>query len=116
MSFELMDYYRDSQALYDECKNCMTYHVVIVMRDGSTFDGIMDDVDADNATILVGEDVIADDMEDPMERQESFGNRPRRRRRFRRFRRRKFPMRNIHRIGLLGYPFFVPPFPFFPGF
>lgn len=116
MSFELMDYYRDSQSLYDECKNCMTYHVVIVMRDGSTFDGIMDDVDADNATILVGEDVIADDMEEPMDRQESFGHRPRRRRRFRRFRRRKFPMRNIHRIGLLGYPFFVPPFPFFPGF
>ncbi|ELC8441117.1 hypothetical protein QYB59_000112 [Clostridium perfringens] len=115
MSLEVMDYYRDLQSLYDECKNCISYHIVMEMKDGTTFDGIIDEVDTDNVTVLVGEDVIMDDPEDPMGRQRPpMGGRPRRR--FRRFRRRKFPIRNINRFGLLGFPFIGPPFPFFPIF
>lgn len=113
MSLERIDYYRDLQPLHDKCKRLISFHVIITMADGSTIDGIIEDVDRERVVVLVGEDVMeAEDENEPNpQRQFHGGGRPRRR--FRRFRRRGFPLGNVAALALLGYPFFAPPFPFY---
>lgn len=90
------------------------------MNDGSTCDGIIEGVDEDKITVLVGEDVIIDDNGDTTSRQRPIGyNQPNR---YRRFRRRGFPIDGVNRMELLRYPFIYPgypypypyPYPFFP--
>ena len=100
MSLEINDYNRDSQSLHEDCRKYMYCHVMLVMRDGTMMDGIIENVDPENVTMLVGEDVMEED--DGQHRQ--FGGR---RRRFRRFRRRRFPFRDLARLFL-----FFTPFPF----
>lgn len=116
MNLEGNNYYRDLQSLQDECKRCLHFHVVVTMVDGSTLDGIIQDVDKDRVIILVGEDVMDPDdgmgmgMGMQFDSQRQGG---RQRRRFRRFRPRAFPFNSLVGLSLLGYPFFAPPF-FFP--
>lgn len=109
MSLEFMGNYREIQSIYNDCKNCMSYHVVVEMKDGSIIDGIIDEVDPNNVVILVGEDLIENEPPNQMNRQQNWGYGPRRR--FRRFRRNRFPLGNINKLSLLGYPYFVPPYP-----
>jgi hypothetical protein len=104
MSLEIHDYNRDSQSLHDDCRKYMYCHVMLVMRDGTMMDGIIENVDPENVTMLVGEDVMEEDGEDQYGQQRQFGGR---RRRFRRFRRRRFPFRDLSRLFL-----FFTPFPF----
>ncbi|WP_291578493.1 hypothetical protein [Clostridium sp. UBA6640] len=99
------NYYRDSQSLRDRCRMLLGFHVIITMADGSMFDGIIDDVDMDGFTMLVGEDMMEDDPDPDPDQYRQF--RPRRgRRRFRRFRRRRFPFASIAALSLLPFPFF----------
>jgi hypothetical protein len=106
-------YYRDSQKLQDECEKYLYYHTTLTMRDGSSFDGIIEKVDDDIITVLVGEDVIEQENENQYDQQRQkygYGN-PRRR--FRRFRRRNFPLGNLVALALL--PYIVPPiYPYNP--
>jgi small nuclear ribonucleoprotein (snRNP)-like protein len=90
MTFERNDCYMKLRNLYDECKRCLYFHVILTMADGTTFDGIIEDVDMDNITVLAGEEVIEGENENqPSEQRQYYGyGRPRRK--FRRFRRRKF--------------------------
>ncbi|WP_346888057.1 hypothetical protein [Clostridium sp. UBA1056] len=105
MSLEIHDYNRDSQSLHEECRKYMYCHVMLVMRDGTMMDGIIESVDPERVTMLMGEDVMEEDGEDQFGQQrQQFG---RRRRRFRRFRRRHFPFRDLARLFL-----FFTPFPF----
>lgn len=115
MNYERADY-GGLQELYDECNNLMGYHITIVMKDGSTLDGMIEKVDANGITMLVGEDVMDDeeDMDQSMNQpnvQRQFGK-GRRMRRHRRFRRRGFPFNSIKRVFPIIYPY--PFFPFFP--
>ncbi len=110
MNLEGNNYYRDLHSLQDECKRCLHFHVVVTMVDGSTLDGIIQDMDKDRVIILVGEDVMEQDDGMQFDPQRQGG---RQRRRFRRFRPRAFPFNSIAGLALLGYPFFAPPF-FFP--
>lgn len=57
------DNYRDLRGLYDNCKKYMYYGATLIMRDGSTFDGIIENVDGDNVSVLIGEDVIEKENE-----------------------------------------------------
>lgn len=98
--------YRNVQNIYDECRRLMNYHVVFTMKDGSTFDGIIESVDQDNVIILVGEDVIDQECEGQQRQYDRQG------RRYRRFRRRAFPLGSLIALSLLAYPFFAPPFAF----
>lgn len=100
---------RNVQNMYDECRRLMNYHVVFSMRDGSTFDGIIESVDQDNVVILVGEDVMDEEFENQNNQQQQYN---RQRRRYRRFRRRVFPLGSLIALSLLSYPFFAPPFAF----
>jgi len=98
--------YRDLQSIRDHCNRLMNFHVVVTMRDGSTFDGIIDSVDTDRVCILVGEDVMEQECDD---QRQFFGGFGFPRRRFRRFRRRFFPFGTLAAISLLPFPIF----PFF---
>lgn len=104
----------DLQALHDECRRYLNYHVTLTMTDGTTFDGIIDHVDPHHMSVLVGEDVMereSDSQEDERQFYGGYGY-PRPRRRFRRFRRRQFPLASLAALALLPYVF--PPYPPYP--
>lgn len=111
MNFERNDYYRDVTPIHDDCKKAMYYHIILKMKDGSTVDGIIENVDEDGIDMLVGEDVMEQDDEGQYDEERQFygygHGRPRRR--FRRFRRRRFPLASLLALSLLPYPH-IPPF------
>ena len=100
MDLERNGYNRDQQSLREECKRLMNFHTILTMSDGSMLDGIIIAVDDDRITVLVGEDVIEQECDQPWQ-QRQFG-RPRR---FRRFRRRVFPLAALIALSLLQYPY-----------
>ncbi len=77
------------------CKRYMKYHVIAQTRDGSQFEGIIDDMDDDGVTMLVPEEVDGEERENDPSRQ-PYGQR------YRRFRRQHFP------FFLFAFPFFRP--------
>lgn len=93
---------RNDSNIQDKCRKFANYHVIFTMRDGSMFDGIIEGVDGDNVTVLVGEDMIEGESN-----QRQFGPR-----RFRRYRRRRIPFSRLVGLSLLAYPFIFPPFIF----
>lgn len=115
MDLERDNCYCDSQDLHDECKRYIYYHTTLTMADGNTFDGIIENVDKDRITVLVGEDVIEGQNENQISQQrQNYGyghGNPRRR--FRRFRRRTFPLSNLVTLALLPY-IAPPPYPYYP--
>lgn len=114
MNLDDNNYYRDSESiLYNECKRCVSFHAIITLIDGTKLDGIVEDVDTNRVTMLVGEDIMEQetDSEYGQQRQQFTQGRPRRR--FRRYRRRFFPFNRLAAIALLQYPYFMPPFPYF---
>jgi small nuclear ribonucleoprotein (snRNP)-like protein len=102
--------YMDLQSMQDQCRKCITFHVIITMKDGSMVEGIMEGVDRENVNLLVGEPVMMQEENQSYERQEFGYGRPRRRKPARRFRRRTLP------LALLAGLDIVPFFPFFPFF
>ncbi|GAB6169578.1 hypothetical protein JCM1393_20380 [Clostridium carnis] len=112
MHLEEKNYYKDRQSLYNECKKCLYYHTTLTMTDGSTIDGIIENVESDRVIVLVGEDVMEQECESQFEHQrQQFSYGPPRRR-FRRFRRRAFPFNNLLALALLQYPYIAPPYPY----
>ncbi|MBD8068165.1 hypothetical protein [Bacillus sp. PS06] len=95
--------------LHDKCKTYMYHHALLTMNDGNTFDGIIEKVDNNNITVLVGEDVFDIEM-DEVDARYGFGYGPRRR--FRRFGRRTFPLAALATLALL--PYVYPPYPYYP--
>lgn len=93
----------------DQCNKYMFYHVVLTMADGSKVDGIIEDMDDDGITILVGEDVIEKEGENRSNKRQ-YGY-PRR---YRRFRRREYPFDALVGLSLLLYPYIAPPYPYYP--
>nr|WP_245301636.1 small nuclear ribonucleoprotein [Virgibacillus natechei] len=99
--------------MYDECRKHMNYHVVLTMTDGSTIDGIIENVDMDSITVLAGEDVMEREIENESDIRQYYGGFGRPRRRFRRFRRRNFPLATLAALALL--PYIAPsPYPYYP--
>ncbi|NEU29261.1 hypothetical protein GN156_00485 [bacterium LRH843] len=94
--------------MYEDCKNNLYHHVALTMTNGEMLDGIIENVEPNQVTMLVGEDVM--EREDELDRQfGGFG-----RRRFRRFRRRVFPLATIAALTLL--PYYTPiyyPYPYY---
>ena len=94
------NYNRDECNMHDKCRHLMNYHVIFTMRDGRMFDGIIENVDRDNVTVLVGEDMMDGESTNrqvgPM--------------RFRRYRRRNIPLTTLIGITLLTYPYIFPHF------
>jgi len=113
MNLEKNDYYTGLQGVQDKCKDYMYYHIIITMTDGSKFDGIIENVDKDKITVLVGEDVMEKESENQSDEQRQYNNYNRPRRRFRRFRHRFFPLHELSEFALL--PYITPqPYPYYP--
>ncbi|WP_407269658.1 hypothetical protein [Radiobacillus sp. PE A8.2] len=113
--YEDHNQFDDTRNLHDQCKKMMYYHVTITMHDGNTLDGIIENVERDNVTVLVGEDVM-ENNEDMRYGGYGFGG-PRRR--YRRFRRRQFPLAGLTTLALLPYlaqpyPYYPSPYPYYP--
>ncbi|MGM0904681.1 MAG: hypothetical protein ACQEXB_26915 [Bacillota bacterium] len=110
--------------MHDHCVKLMYHHVVITMNDGKTYDGIIESVDGNNMSVLVGEDVPDPGDTGGNTRQfdlyggygdyDDYGyGRPRRR--FRRYRRRRFPFPYVVAVNLLPYLYPYPyPYPSYP--
>ncbi|MDQ0220222.1 hypothetical protein ELQ35_11390 [Peribacillus cavernae] len=81
----------------------INYHVIGHMSDGSKVDGIIEDMDDDGVTMLVGEDMYAD-TDEGMRQFGGYGGGygGGYRRRYRRYRRRRYP------YNYFVFPFFVP--------
>ncbi|WP_234978361.1 hypothetical protein [Bacillus tuaregi] len=94
---------QNNQDMKDLCMKYMNYHVITQMSDGTQMEGILENVDDDGVTMLVPEDVEAED-DRFYGGYGGFGGYGRRR--FRRFRRRRFP------FFAFGFPFIFP-FPYY---
>ena len=106
-------YYRELRAVQDECGKYLYYHIILTMTDGRKVDGIIENIDKDMLTVLVGEDVMEEESENQSDEQRQYNNYDRPRRRFRRFRRRSFPINTLAEIALL--PYIAPiPYPYYP--
>ncbi|MDL4842969.1 hypothetical protein [Aquibacillus rhizosphaerae] len=121
-----------SRNMHDHCHKYMHHHVMLNSTDGSSFDGIIVNVDVNNVTVLIGEDVMErEDQQQGLNRQygdyDGYGygdnddyGRPRRRRRYRRYRPRTFPLASLAALSLLpyfspGYNPYYPPYYPYPG-
>lgn len=113
MALEQNDYHRDLRNLEHQCKKYLYYHTTLTMTDGSEFDGIIENVDSDIITVLVGEDMIEEESEKQSDQQRQYYGYGRPRRRFRRFRRKTFPLGNLVTLALLPY-IAPPPYPYYP--
>ncbi|WP_147535542.1 hypothetical protein [Bacillus marasmi] len=101
-------YYRDDEFrnVKSACHKYMNFHVIGTMANGQQIEGILEDMDDRNVTILVPETVEEDVMESPETRVYGGFGGGYGRRRFRRFRRRRFP------YTVFVAPFIIP-FPYF---
>ena len=113
MDLERDDCFRDLRNLHDDCKRCMYYHTNFTMKDGSKFDGIIENVEPDRIIVLIGEDVMETENENQANGQRQYHNYGPPRRRFRRFRRQAFPIASLAALSLLPYPYYAPPYPYF---
>lgn len=95
--------------MYDHCKQLMHHHVLFNTTDGESFDGIILAVDTTNITVLVGENVMEDEMNDRQYGGYGYGHPPRRR--YRRYRPRVFPLTGLLALSLLPYVT-----PYYPGY
>lgn len=85
--------------MQNKCWQYLNYHVIGQMADGTQVEGIIEDVDDNGVTLLVPEEVEADDR---LYGYGGYGGR----RRYRRFRRRHFP------FTVFAFPFIFP-FPYY---
>jgi len=113
MALEIHDHNRDDQSLYDECKEHVYYHVILTMRDGSIVDGIIENVDGDRVTMLVGEDVMELDDENQYAQQRQYNPYGRPRRRQRRYRRRNLSLLDLAKLLIVPYPPYISPYPYY---
>ena len=49
---------RNDINIADECKRLMNFHVMLFLKDGIRFDGIIQDINEEGVLVLVGEDVF----------------------------------------------------------
>ena len=113
MNFERDNCCCNSKDLHDECEKYVYYHATLTMADGNTFDGIIENVDQDRITVLVGEDVMDGQSGSQFDQQRQYQGYGNPRRRFRRFRRRNYPLSNLVALALLPY-IAPPPYPYYP--
>jgi hypothetical protein len=106
---ELNDY----RHIHEKCKKYLYHHVLLTMNDGKTYDGIIEEVEGDRLTVLVGEDATDDEAEERQFYGGYWGPG-----RFRLFRRRFFPLAALTSLALLPYaypyPYYPPYYPYYP--
>lgn len=100
------DHTRDAK---EECTRYMYHHVILTTNDGQSFDGIIEKVDDDQVTVLVGEDIM--ERENDMYERQFYGYGGFPGPRYRRFRRQILPLALLAALSLFPYP---RPYPYYP--
>lgn len=98
----------DTRDVKDMCRKYMNFYVIGQMQDGTRVEGIIEDMDDENVTMLVPEDVEEPEVGEnrQFDGYGGYGGYGRPRRRFRRFRRRRFPFFVFPII--YPYPYYYP--------
>lgn len=117
MNLEKDDSYTNLLTMHDRCKKFMNYHVKFTMKDGSTFDGVIVNMEPDKIIALVGKDVIDkgdDDIKYNHKNQYRlvYGVPQPYPIRYRYFGPQEFPVASLAALSLLSYPYFTPPYPY----
>ncbi|UOQ84520.1 hypothetical protein [Gracilibacillus salinarum] len=95
------------QQMKSMCQQYMNFYVTGQLQDGSSFEGIIDQIDDVAVTMLIPEEV---ELEETDRQFGGYYGGPGRRR-YRRYRRQRFPFGLLS--GLLLYPFIYPPYPYY---
>lgn len=114
MKFENDDYYSDISSLYDKCKKLLYYHVIFTIKDGSIFDGIINNVEENHIIVLVGKDIIKTEHENTSPQQRQYDDYTNSTQRYRRFEPKRVPINALTGLYLLPYPFIMPQYPYYP--
>lgn len=60
---------RNDINIADECKRLRSFHVILLLKDGIRFDGIIQDINDEGVLVLVGEDVFKNPSQNTPNRQ-----------------------------------------------
>ena len=114
MKFERENHFNDIGILYDKCKRFLYYHVIITLKDGSTFDGIIKNVEANHITVLIGKDIINTEYKKISDQQRQYDEDNHRIQRYRRFEPKDISLNDLTGLYLLPYPYLTSQYPYYP--
>ena len=97
---------RNDINIADECKRLRSFHVILLLKDGIRFDGIIQDMNDEGVLVLVGEDVFKNPSQNPSNRQ----NQPNYM--YRRYKPRFFPFAALAATYIMPYSYYTPFFLF----
>lgn len=94
---------RNDINIADECKRLMNFHVILLLKDGIRFDGIIQDMNDEGVLVLVGEDVFKNPSQNTPNRQNYM---------YRRYKPRFFSFAALAATYIMPYSYYTPFFLF----
>ena len=94
---------RNDINIADECKRLRSFHVILLLKDGLRFDGIIQDINEEGVLVLVGEDVFKNPSQNTPNRQNYM---------YRRYKPRFFPFAALATTYIMPYSYYTPFFLF----
>lgn len=94
---------RNDINIADECKRLRSFHVILLLKDGIRFDGIIQDINDEGVLVLVGEDVFKNPSQNTPNRQNYM---------YRRYKPRFFPFAALATTYIMPYSYYTPFFLF----
>ena len=94
---------RNDINIADECKRLRSFHVILLLKDGIRFDGIIQDINDEGVLVLVGEDVFKNPSQNTLNRQNYM---------YRRYTPRFFPFVALAATYIMPYSYYTPFFSF----
>ena len=94
---------RNDINIADECKRLRSFHVILLLKDGIKFDGIIQDINDEGVLVLVGEDVFKNPSQNTPNRQNYM---------YRRYKPRFFPFAALATTYIMPYSYYTPFFLF----
>ena len=94
---------RNDINIADECKRLRSFHVILLLKDGIRFDGIIQDINDEGVLVLVVEDVFKNPSQNTPNRQNYM---------YRRYKPRFFPFAALATTYIMPYSYYTPFFLF----
>ena len=94
---------RNDINIADECKRLRSFHVILLLKDGIRFDGIIQDMNDEGVLVLVVEDVFKNPSQNTPNRQNYM---------YRRYKPRFFPFAALATTYIMPYSYYTPFFLF----
>lgn len=89
---------RNDINIADECKRLRSFHVILLLKDGIRFDGIIQDINDEGVLVLVGEDVFKNPSQNTPNRQNYM---------YRRYKPRFFPFAALATTYIMPYSYYT---------